>query len=45
MLRINKLPLAEEDLINIWIYGCLNNLVVGFVKLGKLGKLSQSQTV
>ncbi len=22
MLRIDKLPLAEEDLINIWIYGC-----------------------
>ncbi len=22
MLRIDKLPLAEEDLIGIWIYGC-----------------------
>lgn len=22
MLRIDKLPLAEEDLINIWMYGC-----------------------
>ena len=22
MLRINKHPLAEEDLIDIWIYGC-----------------------
>jgi toxin ParE1/3/4 len=22
MLRINALPLAEEDLINIWLYGC-----------------------
>jgi len=22
MLRINKLPLAEEDLIDIWVYGC-----------------------
>jgi len=22
MLTINRLPLAEEDLINIWIYGC-----------------------
>ncbi len=21
MLEINKLPLAEEDLINIWVYG------------------------
>ncbi len=22
MLRIDKLPLAESDLIDIWIYGC-----------------------
>jgi len=22
MLRINALPLAEEDLIDIWLYGC-----------------------
>lgn len=22
MLKINKRPLAEEDLIDIWIYGC-----------------------
>lgn len=22
MLTIKKLPLAEQDLINIWIYGC-----------------------